>query len=272
MVGKYHTDHPWANLKSTLKEIKRLQNDRRYRDARGVFFIEGVRNFVQVNDNNLGIVSIVYSEKLLTSPLARKLVRQNRRNGVPTLCIKPELFRKISLMDRASGVSAIVRQRWHRLDSIDKHSGLCWVILGLVRAPGNFGTLIRTSEAIGGNGFILIDKKVDVFAPTTVRASMGAIFGQRFVRTTLHALEKWIRIHDVHIIGASPDGHNDFHHFTFPRPTLLFLGEERQGLSVEQRSLCDYLVSIPMKDQADSLNLGVAGSLLMYEIYRNWQN
>lgn len=157
------------------------------------------------------------------------------------------------------------------MDSIDIDSGLCWIILGLVRAPGNFGTLIRTSEAIGGNGFILIDNKVDVFTPAIVRASMGAIFRQRFVRTSLKALAKWIRMQNIQIIGASPDGSNDFHHFIFPRPTLLFLGEERQGLSTEQRSICDHLVSIPMMGQADSLNLGVAGSLLMHEIYRNWQ-
>jgi len=272
MVGKYQSDQPWADPNRTIKEIKRLQTECHYRDARGVFFIEGVRNFVQVNDNNLDIVSIVYSDKLLTSPLARKLVRQDRRRGIPTLPLKPELFRKFSLTDRASGECAIVRQKWHRLDSIDIENGLCWVILGLVRAPGNFGTLIRTSEAIGGNGFILIDKNVDVFAPATVRASKGVIFRQRFVRTTLQSLEKWIGNHNGYIVGASPDGHNDFHHFVFPRPTLLFLGEERQGLSAEQRSLCDHLVSLPMIGQADSLNLGVAGSLLMYEIYRNWQS
>jgi TrmH family RNA methyltransferase len=150
MVSKYHSDYPWKSVDTTLSEIKRLQRDRRYRDTRGAFFIEGVRFFVQVADQHFDHVVIVYSEKLLTAPLARKLVRQFRRAGVPTVRMSPEDFQKISLTKRASGVGAIVRQRWARLNSITLDRGLCWVILGLVRSPGNFGTLIRTSEAVGG--------------------------------------------------------------------------------------------------------------------------
>ncbi len=269
MSSKYKSGHLWKSVNKTLNEIKKLQTNRSYRDAQNTFFVEGVRNFVQTVDNNFDIVVIAYSERLLTAPVARKLVRQLRREGVRTVRLKPEEFRKISKANRASGIGAIVRQKWTRLETTSPDSGLCWVVLGRVRSPGNFGTLIRTSEAVGGAGFILLDKRVDPYTPITVRATMGALFRQRFVRTTIPSLQQWIRTHNCQVIGASPDGTADFHHFPFPQTNLLFLGEERQGLTQQERNLCDHLVRIPMVGTADSLNLGVAGSLLMYEVYRS---
>ncbi len=85
MTNKYNADHQWTSVHVTLDEVGRVQTDRSYRDRHGVFFLEGVRNFVQIADNNFDIAVILYSEKLLTAPLARKLVRQFRRAGVPTV-------------------------------------------------------------------------------------------------------------------------------------------------------------------------------------------
>jgi TrmH family RNA methyltransferase len=154
------------------------------------------------------------------------------------------------------------------LHAISPKTGLCWVVLENVRSPGNFGSLIRTSEAIGGAGFILIGPHIDPFDPNVVRASMGAIFRQRFVRTTHGSLRNWLRRHRCVVVGASPEGPIDLHRFDFPRPTILLLGEERRGLTPFQRGLCRRLVRIPMAGAADSLNVAIAGSLLLYEVYR----
>jgi TrmH family RNA methyltransferase len=93
MVSKYHFDHSWISVNVTLNEIRRLQRDRRYRDERGAFFIEGVRNFVQAADYHYDLIVNVYSEKLLTALLARKLIRQFRRAGIPIVRVSPEKFR-----------------------------------------------------------------------------------------------------------------------------------------------------------------------------------
>lgn len=269
MTSKYKSGQLWKSVGKTLNEIRKLQTYRSYRDAQNSFFVEGVRNFVQVVENNFDIVVIVYSKRLLIVPVVRRMVRQLRREGVPTVNLKPEKFRQISKANRASGIGIIVRQRWTRLETTSPGAGLCWIILGRVRSPGNFGTLIRTSEAVGGAGFILLDKRVDPYMPVTVRATMGALFRQRFVRTTFPNLRRWTQTNNCQVIGASPDGAMDFHHFPFPQKNLLFLGEERQGMTQQERNFCDHLVRIPMVGTADSLNLGVAGSLLMYEVYRS---
>ncbi len=97
---------------------------------------------------------------------------------------------------------------------------------------------------------------------------MGSHFRQEFIRTCFQDLQRWITKNQCHVLGASPDGAKNFHLAEYPRPALLLLGEERQGLSARQRSLCHDLVRIPMVGLADSLNLGVAGSLMLYEILR----
>jgi TrmH family RNA methyltransferase len=253
---------------TVLAEVERLQADRSHRDVRRAFFAEGVRNLVEAVAGGFEIEAIVVSERLLTSSIARKLVRDRRGAGVPTIAVEPEDFRRVSRTPRASGVGAIVGQRWQRLHSASPRAGLCWVVLEEVRSPGNLGTLIRTSEAVGGAGLILVGDRVDPHDPAVVRATMGALFRQRLVRTTAGSLRHWLRRHGCHAVGASPDGAAEFHRVAYPRPTVLLLGEERRGLSPSQRGLCPRLVRIPMVGAADSLNVAVAGSLLMYEVYR----
>jgi RNA methyltransferase, TrmH family len=257
------------SIQDRLDQIQQLQRDRSYRKTCQSFYVEGVRNFIWAIDNQLQIAQIVYSEKLLTAPIARKLVRKSRRAGIPTISLTPEQFRYISLTERASGVGAVIQQPWEQLAAISPQAGLCWVVLDTVRSPGNFGTLIRTSEAFGGAGFILLGDRIDPFDPDVVRPSMGAVFRQRFVRTHLRALRTWVRQQKCMVIGASPDGEVDLHKMAYPPGTLLFLGEEREGLTSIQRDLCQQLVRIPMVGAADSLNLAIAGSLMMYEVYRS---
>jgi TrmH family RNA methyltransferase len=268
MPDEIHPDSLSLDAKSTLDEIRRLRADRAHRDGRATFFVEGVRNVVQAIENRFRIETLIYSEKLLIVPIARKLVRAHRRSGTPTLSVSPETFRQISTTHHASGVGAIVAQRWSQLHGTSPRAGLCWVVLEEVRSEGNLGSLIRTSEAIGGAGFILVGARIDPFDPAVVRASMGALFRQTFIRTNNSSLRNWLRRHHCHVIGASPDGSADLHHFDYPRPTILVLGEERRGLTPFLRDLCSDLVRIPMVGAADSLNLAVAGSLFLYEVYR----
>ncbi|GAA6623048.1 RNA methyltransferase substrate-binding domain-containing protein [Scytonema sp. NUACC26] len=133
MTGAKCSGRDRLDVEAALAEVKKLQFDRKYRDASGLFFIEGVRNFVQAIDNDFNVSTILFSEKLLTAPLARKLVRQTRRKGVNSVSLTPEQFRQISHTERASGVAAILRQRWFELHDVSPQTGLCWVALETVR-------------------------------------------------------------------------------------------------------------------------------------------
>jgi TrmH family RNA methyltransferase len=252
----------------TLALITRLQSDRQARDTRGLFFIEGVRNFIAAVDHDAPIEAIVYSERLLIAPLGRKLVRQLKRAGVPYARLSPEQFRAISRTERASGVGAILRRQRTELESILPAPQGCWLALSHVRAPGNLGTLIRSAAAVGATGFILLGNRIDPHDPAVVRASMGASFAQIFARATLPQLERWAQQHHIQVVGASPDGTAFYTDIRYRRLVVLLLGEERAGLTADERALCHQLVRIPMVPGSDSLNLGVAGSLLLYEVFR----
>ncbi|MEW6732749.1 MAG: RNA methyltransferase [Acidobacteriota bacterium] len=256
----------------TLAKTKRLQCERRYRDNNGLFFVEGIRNFIAAVDHGFTIDTLLYSERLLISSIARKLVRRLKRAGVPFARVSPEQFRIISQTERASGVAAIVRQRVQRLDQIKPSEHICWTVLSNIRSLGNLGTLLRTSAAIGASGFILIGDSIDPFDPKVVRATMGAIFKQGIIRTTAKQFHRWIQLHNLQVIGASPAGLVDYDQVRYTPPTILILGNERSGLTQDQQLICQQIVRIPMIAGMDSLNVSVAGSLLLYEVFRSLPN
>ena len=269
MNNENETDFRQLEIEPTLSSVERLQRDRGYRDAKGLFYVEGVRNFIEAVDHRFSLETLLYSEKLLTNPIARKLVRRLKRSGVPFVRATPEQFRRVSRTERASGVGAILRQRVWGLAQIQLDQHKYWTALSQARSPGNFGTLVRTSAACGGAGFILLGDSTDPFDPAAVRATMGALFKQMLVRTTHDQLRLWVQEHDVQVVGASPDGLIEYDQVSYKRPALLVLGGERKGLTEDERSICHHVVRIPMVDGMDSLNLAVAGSILMYKVFRS---
>ena len=252
-----------------LDLVRDLQRARRARDAHGLFFIEGVRNFVRAADHSWPFERLLVSQVLLKCGVARKLAQRLKREGIPVLELSPESFRSVSQTPHASGVAAVLRQRVHRLHELNPRQGRCWLVVQQIRSPGNLGTLLRTSAAAGGAGLILVGGKVDAFEPGLIRASMGAFFEQPIACTGVPQLRDWIRRHRLQVVGATPDAPVTHFETHFRTPTLLVLGEERKGLQDELVPLCDQLVRIPMQDGIDSLNVAVAGSLLMYEVLRS---
>lgn len=257
------------DIAPVLAKIKKVQCDRGYRDNNGLFFVEGIRNFVSAVDGGFSIDALFYCEKLLISPIARMMVRRLKRAGTPFARVSPEQFRQISQTERASGVGAILRQHAQRLDQTNPGESLCWVALSRIRSLGNLGSLMRTAAATGAAGFIFIGDGIDPYDPNVVRATMGAVFKQRVVRTDAEQFRHWVKSHDLQVIGASPDGQLNFDQIRYARPTILLLGNERTGLTEGERLMCNHLVSIPMKEGVDSLNVAVAGALLLYEVFRS---
>jgi TrmH family RNA methyltransferase len=268
MKDENRADYRQLNAAPTLTRIRKLQSERHYRDQHRLFFIEGVRNFVTAIDHGCSVETLLYSEKLLTAPIARKFVRQLKRAGIPFARVSPEEFRGISRAERASGVAAILHQRIQTVEQIRPDQFSCWTVLSQVRSLGNLGSLLRTSAAIGAAGFILLGQHIDPYEPVVVRSTMGALFKQTLVRTNFERFRNWIKTHRLSVVGASPDGMVDYDRVRYARPTVLMLGHERSGLTDEQRSLCQQIVRIPMVGGADSLNLAVAGSLLLYAAFR----
>lgn len=249
-----------------IRRIRRLHR-REGRDATGRAYIEGMRFVDQAVHHHVPIETLVVCPALLTHPFAVRLVRGLRGAGVPVLDVTPAVLHSLALVDDPQGIGAVVRQRWVPLDRARPDAGLCWLALNTVRSPGNLGSILRTAEATGAAGLILLGDSVDPYDPATVRASMGALFGQRLVRTTLDAFLQWKAAQGGWLVGTAPTAPADYHAVVYPAPTVLLMGGERKGLPPALQAHCDLLVRIPMVGQTDSLNLAIATAVILYELF-----
>lgn len=232
------------------------------------FWIDGVRHFIQAVDAGYRFDVVVYSPKLIPSPTVEIQLRRLRREGVPTLRVAPEEFRKISLSPRATGIAALVRKRWLPSTQIDSTAGLCFLAIESLRSPGNLGTIIRTAEACGVGGVFFTSDGWDPYEPDVVRASMGGIFHLPLVKASAEELAGWCRNRNVALVGLSPEAPALWTELPRDRPTCLVVGEERQGISASLDRRCDLHVRLPMTGTADSLNVAVATGIALYELMR----
>lgn len=249
-----------------IKRIRRL-HVRAERERSGLFYVEGLRFIATAIRHHIPIETLVMCRPLLTHPLARKLARRQQQLGTPVLEVTPDVLYSLALVDDPQGIGAVVRQRWEPLARVEPAGELCWLVHDIVRSPGNLGTILRTSEAVGGAGVILLGDAIDPYDPAVVRSTMGALFAQRVVRTTVSDFVRWKERRGYALVGTSPSGHADYHDVAYHAPTLLLMGGERKGLSPELQQLCDVLVRIPMVGAGDSLNLAVATGVMLYELF-----
>lgn len=249
-----------------IKRIRRLHlRDERTRTGR--YYIEGVRFVTQALQHHVHIETLVVCPPLVIHPFARQLVRRQRRAGLPILEVTPEVLHSIALVDDPQGIGAVVHQRWEPLQRVRPAGELCWIAHDTVQSPGNLGAILRSSDAVGGAGVILLGDTIDPYDPATVRSSMGAMFTQRFVRTTVAEFEQWKQERHCLLVGTSPLAARDYQDIVYRPPTVLLMGGERKGLSSELQALCDVMARIPMVGRADSLNLAVATGVMLYELF-----
>ena len=249
-----------------LQSVRAL-GKRSERDRTQTFFAEGLRFVGQAVAQNAQIEAVLVVPKTLEHPFGLRLRRQLERKGVPIWEVTPELFLRLSRAEEPQWIGAIVRQRWDTPACAAASTGLCWVALDEVHSPGNLGTILRTGDAVGASGLILIGDAVDPYDPACVRATMGAIFAQRLVRVAPQEFAAWKRREGLHLVGTSPHAALDYQAAAYPARTVLLMGGERKGLSEDRQRLCDDLVRLPMVGQSDSLNLAVATGILLYEVF-----
>jgi RNA methyltransferase, TrmH family len=248
-----------------VKSIRKL-HERKTRQESGLFYIEGLRIVAEAVEMGARIETLVAAPDLLRSEFGQHLLEDQRGRGVEVLEVTSEIFERISLKEGPQGLSAVVRQNWLPLEQARPEPGYTWVALDSVADPGNLGTILRTHDAVGGRGVILLDQSTDPYDPSAVRGSMGALFSQKLVRASFAAFADWKRQTSAQVIGTSDKAKVDYHAYPYPPAPVLLMGSERQGLQEHYLAICDEVVSIPMLGKSDSLNLAVATAVVLYEI------
>lgn len=235
------------------------------RDTSGLCLVEGIRVVVEAVEQGADVEDLLFSPDLLRSEVALDLVDRLRREGTSVLEVSADAFESLSSREGPQGIAAVVRQRWLDLGDADAREGLCWAALDSVQDPGNLGTILRTCDAVGAAGVILLGDTADPYDPSAIRASTGAVFSRKLVRTTLGHLAEWKRATGARVVGTSDRAKAGYREPVYQPPLVVLMGSEQKGLDSSALSLCDAVVSIPMLGSCDSLNLGVATGVILYE-------
>jgi RNA methyltransferase, TrmH family len=182
------------------------------------------------------------------------------------LVTSPDILSKLSGKDNPGAVLGVYEEHWTALTDVDRSAAKIWIVAERLRDPGNLGTILRTGDAVGAGGLILIDDCTDPFSVEAVRASMGALFTQIICKARWDTFLGWLRQGPGQLIGTSLNTDQDYQAPRYTPPAFLLVGNESQGLPDSYEADCDLLVKMPMLGKADSLNAAIATSVMAYEI------
>jgi len=254
----------------TVKQIRALR-DRKERLRTGLFFVEGIRIVGEAAQMGSEIETVIVAPELLESPFAWDTVRALKNKGNTQLIeVSREVFESVSDKGGPQGIGAVIRQRWHTLDSLHHTASTqtpLIVALDSPQDPGNIGTILRTADSASAHGVVLLGPSADPYDPSAVRASMGALFAQPIARASVEEFAMWKERGAFKVVGTSDQASMDYRECPYTQPLVLLMGSERAGLSAGLTALCDWMVRIPMLGRSDSLNLAVATGIMLYAIH-----
>ena len=255
---------------STVKLLRSLR-DKKARKAEGLFLAEGLRILTEARDSGLLPEIVAFSAEGACHPLAAEIIAATEAKGGDAIETTPDILAKMSGKDNPQMLLGAYRQPETSLEAIDRSKAPLWIVAQALRDPGNIGTILRTGDAVGAGGLILIDDSADPFSVEAVRASMGAIFTQQVATARWAEFVEWLRSGDGQLAGTSLKATQDYLQAEYQRPCFLLIGNEQQGLPADYEAECDLLVKIPMAGRADSLNAAMAAAVMAFAIQARWR-
>ena len=246
----------------TVKSVRALHM-RKEREETGLFLAEGLK--IVIDALELGHVPrfLMFSREA-DHPKLVEAARATLKGGGEVIEVTHDILKKVSRRDNPQTVVAVFPQVFRALDEIDPAAAPCFVALEQVRDPGNLGTIVRTADAAGCGGVILIGDTVDPFSVEAIRATMGSIFAVPISRATREQFLAWRKRWPGSVVGTLLSAPHNHRTAPYREPSLIVMGPEQAGLSPELAAACDVNVKIPMRGRADSLNLAVATGIMIY--------
>jgi len=252
------------------KEVKLLRSlhERKYRKQTGWFLAEGMR--ICLEAVSLGHVPqrLVYAAGREDDKSVRALMAACTKAGGRTLAVRPDLMGRIARKDNPQMVIGAFAQIWQDEAAIIPDKDSLWIALDRVRDPGNLGTIMRTADAVGARGIVLIDDCTDPYSLEAVRASMGAIFNCELVKMTSDQFVAFAQNWQGEVIGTALQASVDYREADYSQPTIILMGNEQQGLTDKLIATTTSCIRMPMLGRSDSLNLAVATGISLYEWLR----
>lgn len=261
-----------TSLQNPRFKLLRSLRLRKRREQEGCFLVEGIRIVEEALACAAPVDMIVYAPDLLVSERAQQIVEQAQPDR--RLALSAEAFRSLSDREDPQGIAAVVRIQDRPLSTLPLPADMLVVVAYQLSDPGNLGSIIRTADAAGATGVIVVAPSVDLYDPQTARATMGSLFALPVIYPVGPVdLERWIgQVRAVGVplcvVASSAHGRQDYFEADYRRPLALLIGNERYGLPPIVRDRADLLVRLPMSGRATSLNASAAAAAMVYEIIR----
>lgn len=257
-----------------IKQVLHLR-DRYERDQTGHFLIEGYRELLRATDGGWKVEMLFICPELFLGTNEPALIQRLASRGTQLFHCNEKVFKKISYRDRPDGLLAVAPQRRLSLGDLSKTvknpAAPLYVVAEAIEKPGNLGTILRSSDAVGVDGLIVCDRCTDIYNPNVVRASVGTLFTVPTVESKGEETLDWLRGQGIDILAATPHAEKEFTQVDLTRPVAIAVGTEQLGLSERWMKQATMQVRIPMMGVADSLNVAMATTLLLYEVLRQRQ-
>ncbi|MEO1220320.1 MAG: RNA methyltransferase [Pseudomonadota bacterium] len=249
----------------TVKYLRSLR-EKKLRKRAGQFLVEGLRLLEDARSTGQIPRMLVMAEGRDPHPLIDGLEGEVAGAGGDIITTTPDILAKITGKSNSQSVVGVFDEFDTSLSSLDRTDAKIWLVAQDLRDPGNLGTMLRTGDAVGAGGLILIDDCADPFSAEAVRASMGALFTQGLARARWDEFVPWLRSGSGQLVAASLRDAVPYRGALYQSPCFILVGNESQGLPEAYEAECDLRVTMPMKGRADSLNAAVAGAVLAYEV------
>jgi TrmH family RNA methyltransferase len=244
----------------------RLLRDKKHRRAQGRFLAEGLRLLTDAREAGRLPEMLVMAQGREPHPLLVALEDAVEQAGGEIVETSAAILARITGKDNPQAVAGVFAEFDCSLERIDRSRAPIWLVAQALRDPGNLGTLLRTGDAVGAGGLILIDDCADPFSVEAVRASMGAIFTQQVAQARWDAFLPWLRAGAGQLVAASLGADAlPYRAAPYAAPCFVLVGNESRGLPADYEAACDIRVTLPMRGRADSLNAAIAGAVLAYE-------
>jgi TrmH family RNA methyltransferase len=257
----------------TVKYLRSLR-DKKHRRREGKFLAEGLRLLTDARESGRLPEMLVMGAREFGGrdphPLLAALEAEVERAGGEIVETSAEILGKITGKDNPQAVAGVFAEFDTSLGALDRAAAPIWLVAQALRDPGNLGTMLRTGDAVGAGGLILLDDSADPFSAEAVRASMGAVFTQRIAVARWEEFLPWLRAAPKEfrgqLVAASLRDAVPYRGAAYAAPCFIMVGNESRGLPEEYEAACDLRVTMPMKGRADSLNAAVAAAVLAYEV------
>lgn len=252
-----------------IKDIKAL-SQKKGREETGTFMAEGLKLVIDALELGWAINTLIYAKNAKDKPLVTKVAARTVAAGGLVLEVSEKVLSAITRRDNPQMVVGVFKTKWRPLSDIRPAANETYIALDRVRDPGNLGTIIRTADAAGASGVILVGECTDPFSLETVRATMGSVFALPVTRATPEEFLAWKKGAGVSVVATHLAGAVDYRTVDYKKkPVVVLMGNEQQGLPDLLAKEADQLARIPQAGLADSLNLAVATAVMLFEARRH---